>query len=117
MSLRSRSLGVLPPTDSENRRLLYSSKSLDVIPLRFRRSPPGRLACLPLWLARGFYAVLQTGIALALAAGVGGVYTLPVFAQRRYLHPGDLLATWGATIRRSRRCFHTRHFRGASTFC
>ena len=43
-----------------------------------------------------FSAMLQTVGALALGVALAGVYTVPVFAQRRFLHPENMLTLHGA---------------------
>lgn len=46
--------------------------------------------------ANRFSAALQTASALALGAALAGVYTLPVFAHRHFLHPENMLTFLGA---------------------
>lgn len=46
--------------------------------------------------AERFSPIWQTASALALGVALAGVYTLPVFAHRRFLHPENMLRLLGA---------------------
>jgi 6-pyruvoyl-tetrahydropterin synthase related domain len=43
-------------------------------------------------------ATLQTATSLALGTGIAGVYTLPVLAHHRYLHPDRMIVAYGAGL-------------------
>ena len=43
-----------------------------------------------------FSALLQTAGTLALGTALAGVYVLPLYAQRHFLHPENLIALYGA---------------------